>query len=59
MVQTVHVLNKNNDNKYSVFIKVRPLLGSRTHIGRRLHVNQPAYLTGLEIFVKIENPCWS
>ena len=47
---SLHCLNstcpkiKNDNNKYSVFLKIRPLIGRRIRIGRRLHVNQPLVL---------------
>ena len=33
--------SQNNNKKYYVFIRIRPLIGRRIRIGRRLHVNQP------------------
>ena len=34
-------LGQNNNEKYHVFLKIRPPIGRRIRIGRRLHVNPP------------------
>ena len=33
--------SRNNNKNYYVCVKIRPLIGRRIRIGRRLHVNQP------------------
>ena len=38
------VENQNNNKNYYIFMKIRPLIGRRIRIGRRLHVNQPLQL---------------
>ena len=43
---------KRNNDKYYVFMKIRPLIGRRIRISRRLHVNQPQHITRLRNFLK-------